>query len=183
MKLIETGIKNLVVIEPAVFYDERGYFFESYNLQKARQNGIETEFVQDNESSSSYGVIRGLHFQIGPHAQTKLVRVVLGKILDVAVDLRKESKTYGKYFEIELSAENKKQFYIPKGFAHGFSVLSDTAIVNYKCDNYYHKDAERGVNLFDEELLINWKIKKEQAIVSEKDKLWPVLSDLEPFFK
>lgn len=182
MNILETGFKGLFIIEPSIFNDERGYFFESYNQQKYQELGMTTQFVQDNESKSTYGVVRGLHFQIEPYAQTKLVRVVSGKILDVALDLRVDSQTYGSYYAIELSDVNKRQFYIPKGFAHGFSVLSETAIVNYKCDNYYHKDSERGINLFDKELSIDWKIDKETAIVSEKDKLLPDFSDSEIFF-
>jgi dTDP-4-dehydrorhamnose 3,5-epimerase len=182
MKIIETGFNGLLIIEPSVFEDERGYFFESYNQQRYKETGMTTEFVQDNESKSTYGVVRGLHFQIEPYAQTKLVRVVSGKILDVALDLRVDSQTYGSYYAIELSDKNKRQFYIPKGFAHGFSVLSKTAIVNYKCDNYYHKDAERGINLFDKELSIDWGIDQSRAIVSEKDKYSPDFSNSEVFF-
>ncbi len=182
MKIIETGFNGLLIIEPSVFEDERGYFFESYNQQRYKETGMTTEFVQDNESKSTYGVVRGLHFQIEPYAQTKLVRVVSGKILDVALDLRVDSQTYGSYYAIELSDKNKRQFYIPKGFAHGFSVLSKTAIVNYKCDNYYHKDAERGINVFDKELSIDWGIDQSRATVSEKDKYSPDFSNSEVFF-
>lgn len=182
MNIIETGFKGLFIIEPAIYNDERGYFFESYNLENFSKNDISTQFVQDNESKSSYGVIRGLHFQIEPHAQTKLVRVVSGKILDVALDLRADSQTFGSYYAIELSSDNKRQFYIPKGFAHGFSVLSETAIVNYKCDNYYHKNSERGINLRDSDLGINWGIEKEKQIISEKDLLWPEFSKTTIYF-
>ena len=140
MKVLETGFNGLYIVEPTIYNDDRGYFFESYNQRRAMEYGMTSEFIQDNESKSSFGVIRGLHFQIEPYAQTKLVRVVLGRILDIALDLRANSPTYGSYYGVELSAENKRQFYIPKGFAHGFSVLSDVAIVNYKCDNYYHKE-------------------------------------------
>ena len=182
MNIIETGFEGLFIIEPTVFDDERGYFFESYNRDRYEEHKMTTEFVQDNESKSTYGVVRGLHFQIEPYAQTKLMRVVSGKILDVALDLRIESQTYGSYYAIELSDKNKRQFYIPKGFAHGFSVLSEIAIVNYKCDNYYHKDSERSINLFDNELAIDWRIKKEEAIVSEKDKLSPDFSNSKVFF-
>ncbi len=182
MNVIETGFKGLFIIEPSIFNDDRGYFFESYNRERYKESGLTTEFVQDNESKSSYGVVRGLHFQIEPYAQTKLVRVVTGKILDVALDLRVDSQTYGSYYAVELSSENKRQFYIPQGFAHGFSVLSETAIVNYKCDNYYHKESERGINLFDSTLSIDWKIDKNNAIISEKDLLWPDFSQSEVFF-
>ncbi len=182
MKIIETGFDGLYIIEPQVFEDERGYFFESYNLKKISEYGLKAQFIQDNESKSSYGVIRGLHYQLEPFAQTKLLRVVQGKILDVAVDMRQNSKTFGSYFAIELSAENKRQFYIPKGFAHGFSVISPETIVNYKCDNYYNKDSERGVNLNDSKLNIDWKIDKYKQIISEKDLLWPLIDNAD-FFK
>jgi len=182
MQIIETGFKGLFIIEPNVFNDDRGYFFESYNHRKFSEVGITTSFEQDNESKSSYGVIRGLHFQIEPYAQTKLVRVVSGKILDVALDLRMDSQTYGSYYAIELSAENKRQFYIPKGFAHGFSVISEEAVVNYKCDNYYSKESERGVNILDQELAIDWRIEGSSQIISEKDKIWPDFSKAEMFF-
>lgn len=173
MNVINTPIKNLVIIEPVVYNDSRGYFFESYNEKKFIDKDLNLNFLQDNESKSVYGVIRGLHYQEKPHAQTKLIRAVQGKILDVVVDLRKDSETFGQHYSIELSSENKKQLIVPKGFAHGFSVLSDTVIVAYKCDNLYHKESEKGIKFDDSELNIDWKIKKEDAIVSDKDKLLP----------
>ena len=173
MKVIETGIADLVVLEPNVYGDQRGHFFESYNEKVLAEKGIRIKFVQDNQSSSLYGVIRGLHFQKSPHAQTKLVRVLHGKILDVAVDLRTGSPTYGKHFSLELSAENKKQLLVPKGFAHGFSVLSEKAEVFYKCDEFYHKASEGGLIYNDPSLNIDWKIPSGDAIVSEKDLLQP----------
>jgi len=159
----------LLVFEPRVFEDSRGHFFESYNAGTFLQQGIRLQFVQDNQSKSTYGVIRGLHFQNHPHAQAKLVRAIIGTILDVAVDIRVGSPTYGKVFSVELSAENKKQLMIPAGFAHGFSVLSDIAEVLYKCDNYYNKESEGGIIYNDPELDIDWKIPADKAIVSEKD--------------
>jgi dTDP-4-dehydrorhamnose 3,5-epimerase len=177
MNVVPTPIKDLVVIEPNVFKDPRGYFFEAYNSEKFHKNGIETAFVQDNQSKSSYGVIRGLHYQLNPHAQTKLVRVLEGEIFDVAVDIRKGSPTFGKWFGIELSAENKKQLYIPQGFAHGFSVLSETAIVFYKCDNLYSPGSEGGIIYNDSELNIDWKVAPSKAILSAKDLKNPHLKD------
>lgn len=173
----KTSIPDLLVIKSKIFKDDRGYFFESFNQNQFNDNGIDINFIQDNESKSSYGVIRGLHYQLSPYAQTKLVRVIVGKILDVAVDIRKNSPTYGKYYSIELSDENKLQFLIPKGFAHGFSVLSDIAIVNYKCDEFYSPEAERGIMYNDPSLNIDWKIPIEQAIISAKDKVHPILND------
>jgi dTDP-4-dehydrorhamnose 3,5-epimerase len=169
MPFVETGIPGLLVFEPKVFQDSRGHFFESYNTQTFLQQGININFVQDNQSRSSYGVIRGLHFQNPPHAQSKLVRALQGTILDVAVDIRVGSPTYGKVFAIELSAENKKQLFIPAGFAHGFSVLSDIAEVLYKCDNYYNKESEGGILYNDPTLNIDWKIPATEAIISDKD--------------
>ncbi len=177
MLIKETGIDGLLIIEPKVFNDDRGYFFESYSKQKFDDLNLNIDFIQDNESFSSFGVIRGLHYQLEPYAQTKLLRVVSGKILDVAVDLRKQSPTFGEYYAIELSSDNKLQFLIPKGFAHGLSVLSDTVIVNYKCDNYYNKESEGGISYADPELGIDWKITKDLAIVSEKDNVLPELKD------
>ncbi|MDR1498894.1 MAG: dTDP-4-dehydrorhamnose 3,5-epimerase [Rickettsiales bacterium] len=170
MKLIETDFDGLFVIEPTIFEDERGYFYETYNRKKYEEIGISCDFVQDNESKSKYGTIRGLHFQGGKFAQAKLVRAQQGKVLDVIVDIRKNSKTFGKYFSIELSDENRLQLFIPRGFAHGFSVLSDVAIFSYKCDNFYNKGSEDGILYGDIDLNINWKIKKSDEIVSEKDK-------------
>lgn len=168
MPFFDTAIPGLITFEPAVFEDDRGYFFESYNDQVFEEQAI-GPFLQDNQSHSKYGVIRGLHYQLDPHAQAKLVRVLSGKILDVAVDIRKGSPTFGKVFKIELSAENKKQLYIPGGFAHGFSVLSESADVLYKCDAFYNKESEGGIIYNDPELNIDWKIPADQVIVSPKD--------------
>lgn len=169
MSFTNTKILDLKVFEPRVFKDDRGYFFESYNENLFLENNINIKFVQDNQSKSSYGVLRGLHFQVEPYAQTKLVRVLEGKILDVAVDIRESSKTYGNWFSIELSSDNFKQLLIPKGFAHGFVVLSQTAIVSYKCDNFYMPDFEGGIRYDDPFLNIDWKIDKSQVILSSKD--------------
>lgn len=177
MNIIETHIPGLFEIEPRVFADKRGYFFESYNQEKFHQKGLTATFVQDNESKSSYGTIRGLHYQQNPYSQTKLVRVIEGEVYDVAVDLRKGSPTFGKWHGVVLSAENKKQFYIPKGFAHGFSVLSETAIFVYKCDNLYHPETEGGILYNDEELEIDWKIPSEKNLISDKDLLLKPLSE------
>jgi dTDP-4-dehydrorhamnose 3,5-epimerase len=170
MPFIQTNISDLLVFEPKVFEDNRGFFFESFNQQTYLAAGIEIDFVQDNQSWSKYGVIRGLHYQLNPHAQTKLIRVLAGKILDVAVDIRKGSPTYGKSFSIELSAENRKQLFIPAGFAHGFSVLSDHAEVLYKCDSFYSKESEAGILYKDKTINIDWKIPAGKEIISEKDK-------------
>lgn len=170
MQVIETTIKDLKIIQPKVFKDERGYFFESYNLEKLQELGFSNQFVQDNQSKSSYGVIRGLHYQLQPEAQTKLVRVFSGKIYDVAVDIRKNSPTFGKWFGVELSDENSTQLLIPKGFAHGFSVLSETAVVFYKCDFNYRPDRERGIAFNDKKLNIDWKIPIDKMLVSERDR-------------
>jgi dTDP-4-dehydrorhamnose 3,5-epimerase len=174
MKVINTEISDLFIIEPDVFGDDRGYFFESYNKMKLDPLiGSEYTFVQDNESKSSYGVIRGLHYQLAPFSQTKLVRVLQGKVYDVAVDLRKNSPTFGNWVGVELSGENKRQFLIPKGFAHGFSVLSETAVFAYKCDEYYHPEAEAGIIYNDPSLNIDWKVKDTDINVSSKDTLLP----------
>ncbi|MBA2744602.1 MAG: dTDP-4-dehydrorhamnose 3,5-epimerase [Flavisolibacter sp.] len=162
-------MNGLLVFEPAVFEDSRGYFFEAYNANALAAEGVDITFVQDNQSKSSYGVIRGLHYQLHPHAQTKLVRVLQGSILDVAVDIRKGSPTFGKHYTIELTAENRKQLLIPHGFAHGFSVLSETAVVLYKCDQFYNKASEGGIIYNDPSLEIDWKIPVGKEIVSEKD--------------
>lgn len=175
MPIIETAFPGLIIFEPTVIKDSRGYFFESYNEKLFDANGITTRFVQDNQSKSSYGVIRGLHYQLNPHAQTKLVRVLSGSIMDVAVDIRSGSPTYGKAFCLELSAENNKQLLIPNGFAHGFSVLSETAEVMYKCDNFYNKESEAGILYNDAGLNIDWKIPTDKAIISEKDMQQPSL--------
>ena len=169
MTLIETGFKGLLIIEPRVFEDERGYFMETYNAGLFQDAGVDHKWVQDNQSRSTYGVIRGLHYQLNPKAQTKLVRVLEGDILDVAVDLRKDSETFGQWFAIELSADNKKQLLIPRGFAHGFSVLSNNATVFYKCDNLYAPEMERSIDIFDEKLKIDWKLERSKTVVSEKD--------------
>ena len=180
MNFLKTKIADLFILEPRIFADERGYFFECYNKKTLDSLlGKEYCFVQDNESKSSYGVVRGIHYQLAPYSQAKLVRVLEGTVYDVAVDLRKNSPTFGKWVGIELSAENKKQFLIPKGFAHGFSVLSETAIFTYKCDEYYHPEAERGIIYNDPSLNIDWKIPKENIILSEKDKLLPKLENAE----
>lgn len=177
MPFYSTHIPDLLVFEPKVFEDSRGYFFEAYNETIFRQQGIALQFVQDNQSKSSYGVIRGLHYQLNPFAQFKLVRVLEGSILDVAVDIRKGSPTFGKYFSIELSAENKKQLLIPAGFAHGFSVLSDTAVVLYKCDAFYNKENEAGIRYNDPSLKIDWKIEAGKELVSEKDLQQPLFEN------
>ncbi|HEY1113871.1 MAG TPA: dTDP-4-dehydrorhamnose 3,5-epimerase [Chitinophagaceae bacterium] len=177
MKFINCDIQGLVVIEPTVFEDNRGYFFEAYNRALFEKNGITTQFVQDNQSKSSYGVIRGLHYQQNPSAQAKLVRVLEGRILDVAVDIRKGSPTYGQHFDIELSSENKRQLYLPEGFAHGFSVLSETAIVLYKCNALYNKASEGGIRFDDAQLGINWQVDPSAAVVSEKDLVLPSFKD------
>lgn len=177
MNVIETELPGVFIIEPAVFKDPRGYFFESYNQDKLIKNGIHCTFVQDNQSKSSYGVIRGLHYQLDPHAQTKLVRALEGKIYDVVVDVRSGSPTFGKWIGVELSAENHRQLFVPKGFAHGFSVLSETAIVFYKCDHLYSPGFEGGVRYNDPNLGIDWKIEPGKEILSEKDKKLPLLED------
>ena len=177
MPFKETGFKGLMIFEPRVFEDSRGYFFESFSKRTFAEAGIVSEFVQDNESKSQRGVLRGLHYQLPPYAQAKLVRVVEGSVLDVVVDIRQGSPTYGQHFDIELSAENKRQLYIPHGFAHGFAVLSDTCIFQYKCDNYYSKESEGGILYNDPALGINWKIDLAQAVVSDKDRGLPLLSD------
>ncbi len=178
MNVIETGFEGLLILEPRVFNDGRGYFFESYNAKTLEANaGFTAPFVQDNQARSVKNVLRGLHYQNNPHAQTKLIRALEGVIWDVVVDMRKESKTYGQWFGVELSAENKRQFLIPRGFAHGYSVLSETAEVFYKCDNTYNKESEGGVLYNDPTLAIDWKIDMEAAIVSEKDIVQPLFKD------
>lgn len=178
MKVIDTKISDLFILEPKVFGDDRGYFFESYNkMTLDNLLGEGYNFVQDNESKSSYGVIRGLHYQLSPFSQTKLVRVLQGKVYDVAVDLRRDSSTFLEWVGVELSAENKRQLLIPKGFAHGFSVLSETAIFAYKCDEYYHPEAEAGIIYNDPSLDIDWKIRDEDVKISPKDMLLPKLKE------
>lgn len=183
MNIIKTDIEGVLIIEPRVFGDARGYFFESFNQREFKeQTGVDIHFVQDNESCSSRGVVRGLHFQLPPYAQSKLVRVVEGTVLDVAVDIRKWSPTYGKHVSVELSADNKRQFFMPKGFAHGFAVLSERAVFQYKCDEYYHPEAEGAVAWDDTTLAIDWKIDKEQVLLSEKDRRHPMFKDfITPF--
>lgn len=177
MPFVETGFTGLKVFEPRVFADARGYFFESFNKQVFAAEGITTEFVQDNESRSARGVLRGLHYQLNPMAQAKLVRVIEGEVLDVAVDIRKGSPTFGKHYSILLSAENKKQLYIPRGFAHGFAVLSDSCIFQYKCDNFYSKESEGGILFSDAELGIDWRLNPADILVSDKDKVLPTFSN------
>lgn len=171
MECIRTEIKDCFIIKPTVFSDNRGYFFESFNEQKFNQvTGLEIHFVQDNQAKSDRGILRGLHFQNGEHAQAKLVRVLQGKVIDVAVDLRKDSPTYLQHVAVELSAENNLQLFVPRGFAHGYSVLEDNTIFCYKCDNYYNKEAESGVFYADPKLNINWQLNEDEIILSEKDK-------------
>ncbi len=182
MPFIETGIPDLLIFQPQVFEDARGYFFESYNKNVFLSQGLDHDWLQDNQSSSSFGVIRGLHFQVPPKAQTKLVRVLEGSIYDVAIDIRKGSPAYGKAYTIELNAENKLQLLIPRGFAHGFSVISERAVVLYKCDALYDRSLERGLLYNDPQLNINWRIPENKIILSEKDKVNPLLADFESPF-
>jgi len=175
MPFIKTPFPGLIVFEPKVFEDNRGYFLESYNQKLFSEEGIEINFVQDNQARSSFGVVRGLHFQKDPFAQTKLIRVLSGQIIDVAVDIRKGSPTYGQAYTILLSAENKKQLLVPKGFAHGYSVISETAEVFYKCDEFYHKESEGGISWNDPALEIDWQIPADKLTVSEKDKEYDLL--------
>lgn len=174
MNFIKTDIDGVVIIEPRIFTDSRGYFFESYNEAEFIKNGITNRFVQDNQSKSSYGVVRGLHCQLGPHAQAKLVRVLHGRVLDVAVDIR----AVGKHVAVELSDENQRQLFIPRGFLHGFSVLSDTAIFAYKCDNLYHPESEFGIRFDDPEIGIDWRIPADKIITSDKDRIAKGLKDV-----
>lgn len=179
MDIIKTDIEGLVLMKPRVFEDGRGYFFESFNERDfARETGISVRFVQDNESKSSFGVLRGLHFQKPPYEQCKLVRVVAGKVLDVAVDLRKGSPTFGKYLAVELSGDNHLQFFIPQGFAHGYCVLSEEAVFQYKCDEFYHPEAEGGVQWNDPDLAINWPLDESEVVLSEKDRRHPSFREL-----
>jgi dTDP-4-dehydrorhamnose 3,5-epimerase len=179
MTIEQTTIQDLVIINPTIFNDERGYFFEAYNKAKFHENGITYNFIQDNQSFSTKGVIRGLHLQINPFAQAKLVRVLQGEILDVAVDLRKNSPTYGQHFSVVLSGENKKQLMVPPGFAHGFSVLSETASVLYKVDQLYDKESERGIRYDDASLAIDWQVDRNEVIVSEKDLILPGFNEID----
>ena len=178
MNFIKTDIDGVFIVEPKVFEDARGYFFESYNEAEFIKNGITNRFVQDNQSKSSYGVIRGLHCQLGEHSQAKLVRVLKGRVLDVAVDIRRGSPTFGKHVAVELSDENNRQLFIPRHFLHGFSVLSDEAVFAYKCDNFYCKESEFGIRYDDPEIGIDWKIPAEKVITSEKDRLANKLKDI-----
>ena len=177
MPFITTPFPDLLVFEPKVFEDNRGYFFESYNQDVFSREGININFVQDNQAKSSFGVVRGLHYQLEPHAQTKLLRVLSGEIIDAVVDMRKKSPTYGKAYTILLTAENKKQLLVPKGFAHGYSVISETAEVFYKCDEFYHKETEGGIAWNDPSLQIDWQIPADKILVSEKDSQLPLLKD------
>ncbi|HUC83359.1 MAG TPA: dTDP-4-dehydrorhamnose 3,5-epimerase [Flavisolibacter sp.] len=177
MPFVKTPIRDLLIFEPAVFEDSRGYFFEAYNEQIFLKEGLQLKFVQDNQSRSSFGVIRGLHYQLNPYAQTKLVRVLEGAIIDVAVDIRQGSPTYGQSFAVELSAANKKQLLVPAGFAHGFSVISETAIVFYKCDQFYNKESEGGILYNDPALKIDWQVPADKVLVSEKDQQQPLLAE------
>lgn len=182
MNIIQTSIPGVVIIEPRLFKDDRGYFFESFSERDFNTQVREVKFVQDNESMSSYGVMRGLHFQRPPFTQSKLVRCVKGAVLDVAVDIRKGSPTYGQHVAVELTEENHRQFFVPRGFAHGFAVLSETAIFQYKCDNFYHPEADGGISILDDSLGINWRIPTDHAILSEKDTKHPLLKDFDSPF-
>lgn len=182
MNVIKTSIDGVFIIEPRIFNDARGYFFESFNKRDFEEKVGHVDFVQDNESMSSYGVMRGLHFQRPPYTQAKLVRCVRGTVLDVAVDIRKGSPTYGKHVAVELSETNHRQFFIPRGFAHGFAVLSSTAVFQYKCDNYYAPQADGGISIVDPSLGIDWRIPTEKALLSEKDTKHPLLRDFDSPF-
>ena len=182
MNVIKTDIEGVVIIEPRVFCDARGYFFESYNKEVFDREVGRVDFVQDNESCSTRGVMRGLHFQRPPYAQAKLVRCVRGAVVDVAVDLRKGSPTYGRHVAVELTEENHRQFFIPRGFAHGFAVLSDVAVFQYKCDNYYHPEADGGISIVDPSLGIDWRMAIGEAILSDKDRRHPRLEEFETPF-
>ena len=184
MEIIKTKIDGVLIIEPKVFGDARGYFFESFNAKEfAEKTGLNITFVQDNESCSRYGVLRGLHFQLPPFTQSKLVRVVKGKVVDVVVDIRKGSPTYGKYEMCELTEENHRQFFVPKGMAHGFVVLSDNAVFQYKCDEFYHPEAEGAIAWDDPDIAIQWPVSAKDIILSEKDKHHPLLKDFDTPFK
>lgn len=183
MEVKKTSIDGVFIIEPRIFEDSRGYFFESFSQREFEEKVGPINFVQDNESKSSYGVMRGLHFQRPPFTQSKLVRCVKGAVLDVAVDIRKGSPTYGQHVAVELTEDNHRQFFIPKGFAHGFAVLSDTAVFQYKCDEFYHPEADGGISILDESLNIDWRIPTDKAILSDKDTKHPLLKEFDtPFF-
>jgi len=178
MPFIETALAGAYIIEPRVFEDHRGYFFECYNKNSFdKETGADVTFVQDNESYSGFGTLRGLHYQAGEHAQAKLVRVIHGKVLDVAVDLREDSPTYGQHISVELTAENRKQLFVPRGFGHGFVVLSETALFAYKCDNFYNKESEGGIMYNDPKLDINWGIEEKDIVLSEKDGILPTFGN------
>ena len=182
MEIIKTGIEGLLILEPRIFKDTRGYFFESFSQREFEEKVGPVHFVQDNESMSTYGVMRGLHFQRPPFTQSKLVRCVSGRVLDVAVDIRQGSPTYGQHVAVELTAENHRQFFIPKGFAHGFAVLSETAVFQYKCDEFYHPEADAGISILDESLGIDWRIPMDKAILSDKDTRHGMLADFQSPF-
>ena len=182
MEIIKTGIEGLLILEPRIFQDARGYFFESFSQREFEEKVGPVHFVQDNESMSSYGVMRGLHFQRPPYTQSKLVRCVRGAVLDVAVDIRQGSPAYGQHVAVELTAENHRQFFIPKGFAHGFAVLSETAVFQYKCDEFYHPEADAGISILDESLGIDWRIPMDKAILSDKDTRHGMLADFQSPF-
>lgn len=182
INVIKTNIEGLVIIEPRIFKDSRGYFFESFSQREFDEKVRPIRFVQDNESKSTYGVLRGLHYQAMPYTQSKLVRCVRGRVLDVAVDIRKGSPTFGQHVAVELSEENHREFFIPKGFAHGFAVLSEEAVFQYKCDEFYAPQSEGGIQLLDESLNIDWKIPLDKAILSDKDRAYPKLSEIDPAF-
>lgn len=177
MNVIKTSLDGVLIIEPKVFGDSRGFFMETYNAERYKQMGIDADFVQDNISSSGCGVLRGLHYQLPPYTQSKLIQVISGSVLDVVVDLRRNSSTFGKYESVELSGENKRQFFIPQGFAHGFIVLSEQAVFSYKCDNFYAPDYEAGIRFDDADIAIDWRIPKDKIKVSEKDAILPSLKD------
>lgn len=182
MEVIKTDIEGVVIIEPRIFRDERGYFYESFSQREFEEKVCRTIFVQDNQSKSSYGVLRGLHFQKPPYAQSKLVRCIKGTVLDVAVDIRKGSPTFGKYVAVELSEDNHRQFFIPRGFAHGFAVLSEEAVFQYKCDNFYNKESEGAVAWDDPELCIDWKVPADKVLLSEKDRQNKCIADADFLF-
>lgn len=183
MEVIKTELEGVVIIEPKIFRDDRGYFFESFSQKEFEEKVRKIAFVQDNESMSSYGVMRGLHFQLPPFTQSKLVRCVKGKVLDVAVDIRKGSPTFGKHVSVELSEDNHRQFFVPRGFAHGFAVLSETAVFQYKCDNFYAPQSDGGISILDDSLGIDWKLPTDKVILSEKDTKHPLLKDFDSPFK
>ena len=182
MEVIKTDIEGVVIIEPRIFKDDRGYFYESFSQREFEEKVCRTTFVQDNQSKSSYGVVRGLHFQKPPYSQSKLVRCIKGAVLDVAVDIRKGSPTFGKYVAVELTEDNHRQFFVPRGFAHGFAVLSEEAVFQYKCDNFYNKESEGSVAWNDQELAIDWRIHVEKVLLSEKDKLSKTIAEADFLF-